>query len=329
MIDATPTISVVVCAYTEDRWGDLAAGVEALTSQTHPPDEVILVVDHNEGLLRRARAAMPGITVVENEGLTGLSDARNTGVRAATGSIVAFLDDDARPDAGWLAAILEEYRDERVVGVGGSAYPLWDVGRRPSWFPPEFDWVVGCSYRGMPPSAAPIRNFLGCNMSFRREAFDAAGTFDTSVGRVGTRPVGGEETEFCIRVTRAMPGRVLLYQPAASVRHRVPASRTTWRYFTARCYAEGISKAIVSRLAGTDTGLASERRHAVVTLPLGAARHLAAGVIRRDVGGAARAGAIVGGLAVTVAGYVVGLGKDRLARRVPGDRPGLGGDAAP
>jgi glycosyltransferase involved in cell wall biosynthesis len=310
---AAPAISVVICVYTEERWSDIVAAVASVAVQRVPPLETIVVVDHNPDLGRRVRKELPSVRVVDNDGSRGLSDARNGGVRAARGETIAFLDDDARADPGWTKAMLAGYADPAVAGVGGTARPIWQTGSRPHWMPEEFDWVVGCSYRGQPTHPARVRNFLGCNMSFRREAFDAAGRFDTAVGRVGTRPVGGEETEFCIRLQRAWPSAILLYDPAVAVSHAVPASRARWGYFLSRCYSEGLSKAIVSRLAGADAGLASERRYVAATLPLGALRHLGHVFTRRDPAGLARAGAIVVGLAVTTAGYLVGRVRGRSA----------------
>jgi glycosyltransferase involved in cell wall biosynthesis len=302
--------SVVICAYTQDRWSDLSRAIASVQGQSRPALETILVIDHNDALLAHTTAAFTGATVIANGGQRGLSDARNTGLRAARGSVVAFLDDDAAADPDWLARLASTYADESVIGVGGSAEPAWAAGRRPAWFPAEFDWVVGCSYRGMPISASPIRNFLGCNMSFRREAFVIAGEFDTAIGRVGTRPVGCEETEFCIRLAARAPDRRLVYEPAARVVHQVPVARSRWRYFQARCFSEGTSKAVVSELTGSQSALATEWRYTLVTLPSGVARNLAALVLRRDLAGPVRAGAIVAGLAITTAGY--------LSRRVAG-----------
>ena len=304
---STPRFSVVICAYTEDRWDDLAAAIHSVDEQDYPAGETILVVDHNPRLFQRIAAAFPEITVVENDGRQGLSDARNRGVRAARFPLIAFLDDDARADPGWLRALASPYADPTVIGVGGSAEPVWAGGTRPPWFPEEFDWVIGCSYRGLPTSRSPIRNFLGCNMSFRRAAFEVAGGFDTSVGRVGARPVGGEETEFCIRVRRTMPGTSLIYEPAARVLHSVPAARASLDYYRSRCYAEGLSKAIVGRLAGTDAGLASERQHAMVTLPRGMVRNVRDALRTRDSNGILRAASIGAGLGITAAGYAAGV----------------------
>ncbi len=110
-----------------------------------------------------------------------------------------------------------------MFAVGGRTLPVWESGRRPAWFPEEFDWVVGCTYKGHPEGRARVRNVLGGNASFRRSAFDIAGGFATGIGRDGDRrPLGCEETEFCIRLTRARPDAVLLVDDRAEIHHRVP-----------------------------------------------------------------------------------------------------------
>lgn len=300
------SISVVICAFSDERWGDLQAAVASVHAQDPPASEIVLVIDHNEALRERAASSFDGVVVVSNTGRQGLSDARNTGLGVARGDIIVFLDDDAVAAPGWLAALASGYASAPdVIGVGGAALPAWD-DRRPSWFPEEFDWVVGCSYRGLPTSLSPIRNFLGCNMSLRREAFDLVGGFHTDVGRVGDRPVGGEETELCIRVAQQSPSSRLLYQPAAVVSHRVPVARSRWSYFRRRCYAEGVSKAMVARLVGSRRGLASERRHAFVTLPRAALGYLGDGLRHRSTGGFGRAFVVVAGLGITSLGYAAG-----------------------
>ena len=297
--------SVVICAYTEKRWDDLEAAVESLRVQTHSPDEVILVIDHNPGLAERVWREIPDITCVENHGRQGLSDARNSGLAAARGDVVAFLDDDAEAEPQWLSLLAESYADPAVVAVGGFAEPDWAEGR-PSWFPREFDWVVGCTYRGMPETASPVRNLIGCNMSFRREIFDDLGGFTAGIGRLGTRPVGCEETELCIRIAQRRPGSVILFDPRAVVHHHVPGVRGTWAYFRSRCYAEGLSKAAVAALVGASQGLASERTYTTRTLPRGVVTGIAAGV-KGEAGGFGRAAAIVAGVGLATVGY--GLGR--------------------
>ena len=194
------------------------------------------------------------------------------------------------------------YEDESVIGVGGAIEPLWsDVP--PRWLPDEFRWVVGCTYRGLPEHPAPVRNVIGANMSFRRAVFDRTGEFTSGVGRLGTLPFGCEETEFSIRARRAWPGGTILYDPGVRVRHRVPASRATLRYFVSRCYAEGRSKALIAALVGNADALATERTYTAHVLPAGVARGLSDALLRLDPGGLRRAAAIVLGLAVTALGF--------------------------
>ena len=299
-----PSLSVVICAFTEDRWDDLRVAVESVRTQSRAALEIVVVVDHNPQLIRRVRGQLPDVVAVENKEPQGLSGARNTGIAATQGAVVAFLDDDAIAEPDWLAQLLTGYADPLVCGVGGAIEPAWSV-RRPGWLPAEFDWVIGCTYRGMPTQVGPVRNLIGANMSFRREVFNAVGGFRSGMGRVGARPLGCEETEFCIRARQRWPQKTLLYDPRARVRHRVPARRARWTYFCARCYAEGLSKAQVSGFVGARDGLASERLYTLRILPSGVVRGLRDS-LSGDLSGLGRAGAIMAGLSVTSAGYAVG-----------------------
>ena len=297
--------AVVICAYTDERWDALEAAVSSVASQTRPARETVVVVDHNADLFRRLRATFSHLRVVENRGVRGLAAARNVGIAATTAPIVAFLDDDAMADPEWLDRLLKRYEDADVVGVGGSIAPLWEQGR-PRGFPKEFDWVVGCTYRGMPEHRTDVRNLIGANMSFRRDAFERAGGFESGIGRVGTRPVGCEETDFCIRASRAIPNGKIVYDPSAKVVHRVPRHRAGWRYFRARCYAEGLSKAAVAHRVGAGAGLASERTHALRQLPRAVFRGIG-DALTGDPFGLVRAVAVVAGLIIATAGFVVGM----------------------
>jgi len=104
-----PTASVVICAYTEQRWDDLLAAIESCEQQTVAPLETIVVVDHNPGLLRRLRSEGSHVKAIENGEERGLSGARLTA----------------------------PYADEAVIGVGGSIDPVWPRRRRPAALPPN------------------------------------------------------------------------------------------------------------------------------------------------------------------------------------------------
>lgn len=306
-------MSVVICAYTEERWDQVLAAAESVRTQSLPCHELIVVVDHNPDLFGRLSAALPDVTVIESRGAPGLSGARNTGVAEARGDIIAFLDDDAVAEPDWLKFFADSYADPAVAGVGGLVTPRWET-RRPSWFPEEFDWVVGCSYAGMPESRAPVRNLMGSAASFRRDVFELVGGFRTGLGRTAEqRPLGCEETEFCIRIHQGVPGSVLLFDNRAVALHLVPAARGRFSYFRARCFAEGLSKAMVTASVGSSDGLSAERRYTTRTLPRGVARGVG-DVVRGDLSGLGRAGAIVIGLTAAAAGYLAGSLRERTRR---------------
>ncbi len=316
-----PEASVVICAYTFDRWDDLNAAVASVRVQIPPAKEIFVVIDNNEALRERAEREIEGVKVIPNTQAPGLSGARMSGVALATGSVIVFLDDDAEAGAGWLAELLVPYEDPRVLGVGGHIEPNWR-SHRPSWFPVEFNWVVGCTYKGLPMVPWPgtvrrtgvaawgvVRNLMGASMSVRADVLRGVGGFATKLGRregggavLGVVAESCEETEFCIRASNHYLGGFWVHCPSAKVRHAVPAQRATWKYFVYRCRMEGTAKAVLTGLTGTKDGLGSERRY-VLTLVGSVMRQIVAGNFRR-------AAAICAGFMITVFSY----GCARLAR---------------
>lgn len=297
-------VTVVVCAYTARRWDATCAALNSALNQNPQPAQVLLVIDHNPELADRARREIHEVEVLESTGSRGLSGARNTGLKVATQSITVFLDDDAEARPGWLASLVEPYRSGSIVATGGNVVPRWP-GRRPSWLPTEFDWVVGCSYTGLPTAGGAVRNPIGANMSMRTGLALEAGGFDESVGRVGNRPTGCEETELSIRLTARKPGSLIYYVPDATIDHQVTPERVKFSYFLRRCWHEGLSKASVVRLAGASAALERERRQVAVVIPASIARELLR-FLRGDHSALLRVGTTTTGLAATASGYLVG-----------------------
>jgi GT2 family glycosyltransferase len=328
-------ISVVICAYTEERLALLVEAIDSVERQRLPALETIVVVDSNPALEAEVRARRPHVRVVANQGPTGLSGARNTGVGAAAGDRVAFLDDDASADAAWLEHLDAGMADPGVMVAGGSVLPDFAAGR-PGWFPREFDWVFGCSYHGQagwddtPDAERPVlavRNVIGASMLIRRSALEDVGGFRTDLGRIGTVPVGGEETEFCIRVGARYGWGSVVLASRARVDHHVPASRTSFRYFVRRCRAEGLTKAALSRVASRRTGLSSEMRYLFRTLPVAFMRALE-GAVLGDGASARRAGAIAVGATETGFAWLHATfrrRRDGRDVRPPGDPPRIDG----
>jgi GT2 family glycosyltransferase len=296
------TTSVIICAYTLNRWQQLLSAVESVRKQTTPVNEVLIVIDHNDDLRRQAEVAMPWARVIASARPPGLSGARNAGIAASVGEIVLFLDDDAVAEPDWVSNLLAAYRDPHVLGVGGAARPMWE-SPAPRWWPAEFGWVVGCSYRGQPVSTAPVRNLMGCNMSIRRAVLDAVGGFDEGLGRGAGNAFGCEETELCIRARQLMPDGEFVFEPSAVVRHWVPQSRSSWSYFLQRCRAEGVSKARVATTVGRAAALSEEKTYVSRILPAGVARNIRDGVAG-DLTALARAGAIASGVSLAAVGFL-------------------------
>ncbi|OAN28652.1 glycosyl transferase [Mycolicibacterium iranicum] len=296
---AVISVSVVICCYTEQRRRSLTAAADAALAQLADGDELILVVDGNDDLHRELRTSYGDrLHVMKNRFRRGLSGARNTGLDAASNDVVVFLDDDAvlYPDA--LACVRSSFADAGITALGGAVHPSWQSGSRPTWFPPEFGWVVGCDYRGLPSDGAQIRNPIGAAMAVRRENLAAIGGFSDRLGRVGALPTGCEETMMGIELIRRNPQARIVRQTRFAVAHEVPRNRATLSYFLHRCYYEGRSKAILSRLCGQRSSLESERVYTTRTLPSGLWH------ARRQP---RRALALAAGLLVTAIGYLVGL----------------------
>src|SRR4029077_19149077 len=300
-----PSASVIVCAYTLERWSILCEAVDSLRRQSVPPLEILVVIDHNPELLHRAGETFEDVRVLDNGGPQGSSEAKNSAILAARGEVLAFLDDDAVAEPSWLEEMLAPYEDPSVLGTCGAPVPRWAEGSRPGWMPEEFLWTVGGAYRGLPREPRAVRNPIGAAMSFRASVFDQVGLFHGGLGPNMSTPAphgGGEDTELGIRTLQANPGCSLIHVPGARVHHHVPEERTRFSYFLRRCWLEGRAKALLSVVVGMADGLSSERSYVLAVLPSGIARGLRAGV-GGDRSAPARAGAILAGLTCTAGGW--------------------------
>jgi GT2 family glycosyltransferase len=254
---------VIICAYTMRRWDRLQLSVRSAIEQ-NGVNKVLLVIDHNDELLSAANrlyANEPQVHVLPNTATQGLSGARNTGVAASTAELVAFLDDDAVAAPNWLGALREVLREEHATVTGGRAEPEWIGGKAGKWLPDETLWVVGCSFTGQATQVTRVRNVMGCSMLFKREAIVSAGNFNEATGRVGTLPIGAEETELCIRISQQNPSAKVMFVPQSIVHHEVSPDRLTYKYLVRRGWYEGISKAYITaklpkNVLGTESGYA-------------------------------------------------------------------------
>jgi glycosyltransferase involved in cell wall biosynthesis len=311
------TMSVVVCCHSIERIDEVRECVYSVLDQTWPLCEVILAVDHNDELFDKLRGELPELVkVVANTGIKGLSDTRNAGISHATGDVIGFIDDDAAAARDWVERLMDQYRVRSVVGVGGRSVPVWANGR-PSWFAEELDWIVGSTYKGAPEVVEQVVRLIGCNMSFRREAFEIAGVFSTELGRVDSSGEG-EDSEICYRIRERIRGSLLLYEPKAVVYHKVPPHRATFKYLLSRSYSGGLAVASLGKMYR-----ASEEEDVATTVERSYLRYLlTSGLLerlryayRRPVMG--QIVAILASIAATGAGYTRGRTRKRKTRRVP------------
>lgn len=301
------TAAVVVCTAAQERRELLRACVAAVLAGSRAPDEVVVVVDTNPVLQAELAAALPARVRVLGSERPGLSEARNAGIAATRSDVVAFVDDDAEPAPGWLAALLGAFADERVLGAGGPVLPRWVGGRR--WMPDALLWVVGCTYDGHRPDAGSIRNPIGANMAFRRTALIEAGSFSHRFGKRGTALATCEETELAMRLAQTHGAHRIRFVPDAPVHHVVPATRVSWRYLVRRSLSEGQAKGRL-RLRYGRLSLGTEHRYVHDLIRQSLPRQVLAGARRRDLPLLAGVFATLASLAIAALAFVVGVGRE-------------------
>lgn len=254
------SVSVIICAYTLERWDLMREAVSSVMRQSVAPLEVFLCVDHNQALYERCVKELPAMTgqspwsfnIVQNRFDTRLGGARTTAAEVAKGDILAFLDDDAAAAPSWLATLTRHYADPKVVAVGGAPVANYESAR-PRWLPFECNWIFGCSYRGLPERVGPVDHMIGANMSVRRDVLMSWGGFQSD---------NHDDMDLSHRAIHAHGPSSVLFDPEAVVYHFVPATRLTWTYFWRRCFFVNKGKVAAFRTMGQASNLNAELRFA-------------------------------------------------------------------
>lgn len=221
-----PRVSVAVC--TRDRTSDLAACLESLSRLDPAPLEVI-VVDNapaTDATFNLVRNRYPQFYYV-CEPRPGLDHARNRAIAESNGDVIAFTDDDAVADPGWVGALGEAFASDPAVGlVTGLAEPLELETKAQVLFERYGGFGRGCrrTYSQVPRAGSIPWTLVGAgqlgagvNMAIRRDVLARVGQFDPALD-VGTPTLGGGDHDMFFRVLHA--GWLCVYDPAAVVRHR-------------------------------------------------------------------------------------------------------------
>ncbi len=256
------SVSVVIATYR--RPDVLPACLDALERQRVRPSEVIVVDQSPDTRTRElvlARGGGDALRYVHSQ-VAGVSLARNIGWRQARGEIVAYTDDDAVPDPGWIEAILRAFESTPADMVGGRILPLWEGGRPPAWIPSSRDYLLAIYDPGGTLSPFPEVSLpMTVNAAITRRKLESVGGFNERIGARPGWPVTGEDSLLGWRV-RETGGRIF-YQPDALVYHRVSRSRMQRRFFVRRAYLEGICLVDVEEKRGllTPERLAGMKKH--------------------------------------------------------------------
>jgi GT2 family glycosyltransferase len=202
-LSSYPKVSVVVCAYNAES--TMAPCLDSLRDLRYPAYEVVVVDDGSTDRTGRIADGYEGIHVIHQEN-KGLSAARNVGIAASTGEIIAFTDSDCVVDPDWLHYLVATFLSSGQAAAGGPNLP-----------PPEDSLVASCV------AAAPggplhvllnseeAEHIPGCNMAFRREALEEIGGFDPIYR------AAGDDVDVCWRLQEH--GYRIAFSPAAIVWH--------------------------------------------------------------------------------------------------------------
>ncbi len=254
-------VSLIIATY--NRAEALIEALRSVVQQTLPSAEwECVVVDNRSTDDTAARfaafaAAHPEkqLRLVREE-RQGLSHARNCGIAASRGALIAIIDDDERINPDFLAAYVELFdQHPEAISAGGRVIAAYEEMPRPRWMsrfteePIANPMDYGDRVREFPVGRIPA----GGNMAFRREVFDRFGRFNPELGRVGDRLIGGEESDLFERLARA--GAKCYYVPDAVMWHLIPARKLTREYLQNLSYNIGVSQRRRAELAGRVAGL--------------------------------------------------------------------------
>lgn len=205
-----PQVSIIVCTY--NRVVHLKKCLDSLQKLIHPNYEIIVVNGPSTDETDDVLSDYCNIKVLKQPKLNGLSVARNIGIKASSGEIIAFIDDDAVADANWLTCLVEEYNDETVGGVGGLVY-----GPEMTHIQFENGVIDKCAL----PTAIRNNNvsskknefpiLMGTNCSFRKDVLLLVGGFDAYFKYYH------DESDLCVRILKK--GFKIIYSSNAFVVH--------------------------------------------------------------------------------------------------------------
>jgi glucosyl-dolichyl phosphate glucuronosyltransferase len=247
---ASTTVEVTVVVSTLNRTAEVERAVRSLLAQhgVQSTLEVIVVDNGSSDECARTISALP-LSPIQvrylREPRLGLSYARNAGIDHARGSIVAFLDDDAEADSGWVVHLLNVFRADNTVGAAGGRTVVRWPAERPLWISSTVEGYYGLCDYGASRRVLRFPEYpFGSNMAFRRSVLNELGGFRVDLGARGNNLMAGEETDLFERLHSR--GVAVVYDPFALVHHWVSPDRVSRRWSLRRAFQHGVSSTTIS-----------------------------------------------------------------------------------
>jgi len=243
----SPLVSIVICTY--NRGDYLAKCLDSLKRQNYPYLEIIAVNGPSNDNTDEILKIHSNVIRINQEKLNGLSAARNLGIKAAHGEIIAFIDDDAIADEKWISSLIEGYTDDTIGGVGG---PVFD--KTGNWLQfrngyisklgnPSFNNESDLNYND--PMGKLFNYIMGTNASFRVDVLYKIGLFDDNIRYYL------DETDVCVRVIKSgykikQIDNAIVFHEMAEGHNRVSPYDLNWQeimkstvYFILKNFPEG------------------------------------------------------------------------------------------
>jgi len=241
-------ISAIVCTFKRPDY--LRHALRSLCEQSLPREQYEIVVVDNaveaetQQVVKDFDDGRVNLRYV-TESKVGLSRARNTGLKAAAGRYIAYMDDDARADTSWLDALVTAFEQATPTpaAVGGRVWLDWQ-GERPGWVPEQHLSLYTYVDHGSCPHSLENGEYLvGANLAFEKNALCSIGGFDPNLGRQGSVLLSGEEAAILAQLRQMK--RSVYYEPAAVVWHSVDQSRKRPSWLLRRLFWDGASQPLI------------------------------------------------------------------------------------
>ena len=249
-------LDVVIPTY--NRQQSLSRTLESLERARVPPalSVSVTVVDNNSTdntrlMVEGWKDRLPGLNYVY-EKRQGRSFALNAGIRATSGDLIGFIDDDEEIDESWYETIHDIFTTRKVGFIGGPYIPKWEIDP-PNWLPKKYCGVLGDIHAGdeiLPFDENYPGILMGGNAVLKRTILNEVGLYMTSVSRRGKLLLAGEDEDMYQRLLMAKANG--LYIPHLRIFHHIPAERLTKRYFRRWCFWRGVSSAVLDRARPAD-----------------------------------------------------------------------------